>query len=187
MSAGTHRAGAGYQRQRPTRQRHERSAVALLTPVTVPHTAGARMIDPARCSSPQPARSPTAAAQLGYWGLQASRHACTCGKKRCAVTTVAAVAAPSPVTASARREPTLIRRLCRAWRPRDRGRAREIRRTSRSANTACDGSPLADVSRLGARSVTFSRCISGAGPALWAASRTDAIWSTFREPEAGSE
>ena len=102
---------AGIHRQRPTRHRHERSAVAPRTPVTVPHTAGARRIDPARSSSPQPARSPTAAAQLGYWGLQASRHACTCGKKRCAVTTVSAAAAPSPATVSARREPTLARRL----------------------------------------------------------------------------
>ena len=78
MSAGTQGEAtrAGYQRQRPTRHRHERSAVAPRTPVTVPHTAGARRIDPARCSSPQPARSPTAAAAgiLGVAGFPPRVH-----------------------------------------------------------------------------------------------------------------
>ena len=44
--------------------------------MTVPHTAGARRIDPARCSSPEPARSPTAAAAgiLGVAGVPPRVH-----------------------------------------------------------------------------------------------------------------
>ena len=83
------------------RHRHEHSAFATRTLVTAPHTAGARRIDPARCSNPQPARSPTTR-QLGSWVLQASRRACTCGQKRCTVTTESVEAAPSPATANAR-------------------------------------------------------------------------------------
>ena len=44
--------------------------------MTVQHTAGPRRIDPARCSSPQPARSPTAAAAgiLGVAGVPRRVH-----------------------------------------------------------------------------------------------------------------
>ena len=69
--------------------------------------------------------------------------------------------------------------FCRARRFRDPGRAREIRRTSRSANTACDSSPRADVSRLGARIVGISRCRSGAGPAPGRQAKADTTWSVL--------